>query len=468
MSHRVSATSLPALSDERLLSLASRGHERAFETFVQRYRAALLAYCRRRGLSQWRAEEVLQQALLQVWLALRSGTEVRDPKSWLYRIVHNGAVNAMRRTHDNHARLTEAIHDRAALGGATSPQGPLAMREALDEVVALPQMQREAVLLTAIDGQTHREVAGTLGISDGAVRGLLYRARATLRGAAGAIAPESLVCWLSGGASGGASAAERVAELSGAGGAVWVTGALLKGAVVAVSAGILVGGAALGSLHFQGARRPHAVAQVRGNAGSDPDGVSAEPGLGPSSLSSFTRRVAGATGPDLDRAVGHARHPALSPQSEALPAKGPALPGPGGPPTADPSTGLSSLDQPGSAAPGPARSVVGDGSAATAGGTVASGGGTVASGGDTVASGGTAAGGAGSPVNLAPPEAGGGVSPNEREGARGDPPQRSPGSSGSSSEGDRWGPRGTEKAGGEQAPVEGPANARRDDHPESA
>lgn len=142
------------------------------------------------GLSQWRAEEVVQQALLQVWLALRSGTAVHDPKPWLYRIVHNGAVNAMRRNSEDHARLTEPIHNRAAVAHEAAPHWPTAMREVLDELVALPLMQREAVLLTAIDGQTHREVAGTLGISDGAVRGLLYRARATLRATAVAISPE--------------------------------------------------------------------------------------------------------------------------------------------------------------------------------------------------------------------------------------------------------------------------------------
>jgi RNA polymerase sigma factor (sigma-70 family) len=190
MPPRVSTSPLTTKSDEGLIWLARQGREGAFDTLVRRYRAPLLAYCRRMGLSQWRAEEVLQQALLQVWLALRSGTEIRDPKSWLYRIVHNGAVNVMRRTSEDHAPLTDAIHERAAVADEASPQWPMAMREALDEVVALPQMQREVVLLTAIDGQTHREVAGTLGISDAAVRGLLYRARATLRGAAAATSPE--------------------------------------------------------------------------------------------------------------------------------------------------------------------------------------------------------------------------------------------------------------------------------------
>ena len=177
-----------------------------------------------------------------------------------------------------HAELTDVIHDRASVAGETFPQRPMAMREALDEVVALPQMQREAVLLTAIEGQTHLEVAGTLGISHGAVRGLLYRARTTLRGAAAALAPESLICWLAGGAGGGAPAAARVAELSGAGGAVGVTGALLKGAVVAVSAGILVGGATVAAPHRHGATRPNAAAASLAAVASAPDAGPAAPG----------------------------------------------------------------------------------------------------------------------------------------------------------------------------------------------
>ena len=39
------------------------------------------------------------------------------------------------------------------------------MREALTDVAALPPMQREAILMSAIDGRSHEEVASALGIS---------------------------------------------------------------------------------------------------------------------------------------------------------------------------------------------------------------------------------------------------------------------------------------------------------------
>ena len=136
MSPSVSARLLLTQSDARLVAFAHAGHERAFEALVQRYRRPLLAYCRRLLLSQERAEDALQQALLQAWLALRAGTEVGDVKPWLYRIVHNAALNALRVSGYDYCKLSET------LSGADAPQADLdrriAVREALAGLAALP------------------------------------------------------------------------------------------------------------------------------------------------------------------------------------------------------------------------------------------------------------------------------------------------------------------------------------------
>ncbi len=89
----VSVRLLRTQSDARLVELARAGHERAFEALVERYRRALLGYCRRQLLPHERAEDALQQGLLQAWLALREGVEVRHARPWLYSIVHNTALN---------------------------------------------------------------------------------------------------------------------------------------------------------------------------------------------------------------------------------------------------------------------------------------------------------------------------------------------------------------------------------------
>jgi RNA polymerase sigma factor (sigma-70 family) len=248
MSPKISIRLLGAQSDQRLAALAAAGHERAFETLVHRYRRPLLRYCRRMGLNDARADDVLQQAFLRAWLAFARQTDVRDVRSWLYRIVHNAAVNAMRGPGEHHSELTEAIQTAASVTRESELQRRIAVREALTDVAALPQMQQRAIFLTAVDGQSHEEVATALGVSEGAVRGLLYRARATLRSAAAALTPPQLLEWAARGGGGGSPGAERLAELSAGGGAAGMTGLLAKGAVVAVTAGaIATGGAVVSS-----------------------------------------------------------------------------------------------------------------------------------------------------------------------------------------------------------------------------
>lgn len=246
MSPSVSARLLLTQSDARLVAFARAGHERAFEALVRRYRGPLLGYCRRLLLSEEHAEDALQQALMQAWLALRAGTEVQNAKAWLYRIVHNSALNALRGSGYDYCTLNES------LSGADAPHEDLdrriAVREALAGLAALPEMQREALLRTAVEGNTHREAARELGLSETAVRGLVYRARSALRAAAGAIVPPPVVSWaLESGGSGG-PVGERLAEL-GAGGSAGVAGLLMKGGAAAVTAGVLASGIAAVHVH---------------------------------------------------------------------------------------------------------------------------------------------------------------------------------------------------------------------------
>ena len=55
------------------------------------------------------------------------------------------------------------------------------VRRALDGIAALPLQQREALLGVAVQGRRHRDVGAELGVTDGAVRMLLHRARSTMR-----------------------------------------------------------------------------------------------------------------------------------------------------------------------------------------------------------------------------------------------------------------------------------------------
>jgi hypothetical protein len=113
----------------------------------------------------------------------------------------------------------------------------MAAREALQGLAALPEMQREVMVGTAVDGMSHEEVADALGLSSGAVRGLIYRARATLRAAAAAVLPGPVIGWA-------VRNAERTSspglyEALAGGGSAGLGGVVLKGGAIAVTAGAL-------------------------------------------------------------------------------------------------------------------------------------------------------------------------------------------------------------------------------------
>jgi RNA polymerase sigma factor (sigma-70 family) len=237
MSPRFSIRPLATLADRRLAELAAGGDERAFEALIGRHRVALERYCWRLGLPDHRAEDVLQQAFTRAWVSLRRGDEVGQPRAWLYRIVHNAALNSHRsarlRTHES---IDAPVLGSLALATTDDVDTRLRVLDTLRDVAALPHLQRKAVVMTAIQGRTHEETANELGLTDGAVRGLLHRARTKLRAAAAALTPQGLAELLARMSSGGAEAG---AGAAGAG----LAGVLGKGAAVSAVAGLLAGGA---------------------------------------------------------------------------------------------------------------------------------------------------------------------------------------------------------------------------------
>ena len=301
MSPWVSVRFLQTQSDERLLAAARQGHERAFEALVHRYRRPLLGYCKRLFGSDARGEDALQQGLLQAWAALQRGTEVRDVKSWLYRIVHNAAVDIVRRSGQEQEQLADM-----ELAGHVEADADrqIAARAALAAVAALPGMQREVLVRTAIQGHSHEHVATALGISDGAVRGLIYRARATLRGTATALTPQPVVAWAAGAGRHGALA-QRLSGVRAGGGSVGLAGALLKGGAAVVTASALVAGATTVNHHLTGTPNHHA-AHTRLSGPGPSQAAAASPaaaGAAPSLASTSAAALRG-----LAAARGHGDH----------------------------------------------------------------------------------------------------------------------------------------------------------------
>src|SRR3954452_17570244 len=228
---------LRSQSDERLVDLVRAGNDAAFEAIVARYRRPLLRHCTRL-LSEERAEDVVQQAFVRALAAMRRDERPLELKPWLYTIAHNAALNALRERAVPSDSLEEEID------GVERPEQAFERREGLRSVVAavgaLPQRQRDALVLRELEGRNYDEIAAELGVSDGAVRQLLNRARTTLRAGFTAITPMGLLLRIPLGAD--HQLTDRISELTAASAGVGTVG--VKAAAGAVVAGVVLGGAA--------------------------------------------------------------------------------------------------------------------------------------------------------------------------------------------------------------------------------
>jgi RNA polymerase sigma factor (sigma-70 family) len=252
---------LNAQTDERLAALASEGHGRAFAVLIGRQRGPLMAHARRLVGTE-RAEDVVQEALLRAWRALERGAEVRHVQAWLHRIVHNTALNEIERQ----VPAVEPLHEQLAdpRSAAQTAEQRLQVRDVLVSVATLPERQRLALLGMELEGRSRRQLAAELGLSEGAVRQLVHRARDGVRAAMAAFVPFPVVTrvmkasgWLQGADS--SPALHPAAEATAASGLA--AGAVIKAGTAVLAVGALGGGllvhAGHGPKHARRAATPH-------------------------------------------------------------------------------------------------------------------------------------------------------------------------------------------------------------------
>jgi len=169
------------LTDTALVTRIRRGDARAFETLHDRYRGELTRHAERvLGGRRSAAEDVVQDSLWRAHRALLAGGDREVMlQAWLHRIVHNRALDELRK------REVVSLEDRMDRVGTTEDLQSLTERregfnEVLADVIALPTRQREAVVSHIFGGEGHAELAGRMGLSVGASKSLLNRARTSL------------------------------------------------------------------------------------------------------------------------------------------------------------------------------------------------------------------------------------------------------------------------------------------------
>jgi RNA polymerase sigma factor (sigma-70 family) len=178
------------IPDAELVAKVRGGDKEAFGQLVERYQQMVGHIAKKMIADEWIAHELAQEAILQAYLSLDHLRDASRFKSWLYGITLNICRSYL------HDQKMDMFSLETIMGGVRSDfvtnfdniVDPQTIAEAhdlnrlvLDAIDELSSRDKEATLLFYYEQLTLQEIAVLSGVSVGAIKGRLHRARKQLQ-----------------------------------------------------------------------------------------------------------------------------------------------------------------------------------------------------------------------------------------------------------------------------------------------
>jgi RNA polymerase sigma-70 factor (ECF subfamily) len=168
------------------MALVQRGDARAFEAIYDRHGSAAFSLAYRIAGNRTAAEDIVQEAFLSVWRSsVRYKPERGNLRSWLLSVVHNRAIDSLRRSvvHTRRQVDAEGVEEREPAPDLTDVEAfrrddAKTIRTAMER---LPSDQLKVVELAYFGGFTHTQIAELLGEPLGTVKGRMRLALDKMR-----------------------------------------------------------------------------------------------------------------------------------------------------------------------------------------------------------------------------------------------------------------------------------------------
>ena len=171
-----SLSELGGLADEELMRLVQGGDPRAFEVIYERHATAAFSLAYRMCGSTSAAEDVAQEAFLSIWRSrLRYDQARGSVRTWVLGIVHNRAIDALRRSdvRDRRQARDHGVAERLEAPERTEVEA--ARRQEAESIRGLidqlPDEQSKVIELAYFGGYTQHEIADMTRAPLGTVKG---------------------------------------------------------------------------------------------------------------------------------------------------------------------------------------------------------------------------------------------------------------------------------------------------------
>jgi RNA polymerase sigma-70 factor (ECF subfamily) len=151
---------------------------RRFADLCEGLRPDLLRFAWWLGRDRGLAEDVVQESMLRAWKSLDSLTDERSAKAWLLTIVRREFARSFEK---KRLEVTDVDALVAAEASALAAPDDERIGQVREAIFRLEAQYREPLVLQVLMGYSTQEIAGMMGIEQGAVLTRLFRARQRLR-----------------------------------------------------------------------------------------------------------------------------------------------------------------------------------------------------------------------------------------------------------------------------------------------
>jgi RNA polymerase sigma-70 factor, ECF subfamily len=188
-----SSHDLPETDDAELVARLRADDETAYEEVVRRFGPRMLSVARRLLTQEQDSQDAVQDAFLSAFRSINNFQGDAKLATWLHRIVVNAALMKLRTKRRKPESAIEDLLPRYTEDGNRQPTGDWRVthdtavqtseirEQVLHAINQMPELYREILLLRDIEELSTDETAQQLGISEGAVKTRLHRARLALR-----------------------------------------------------------------------------------------------------------------------------------------------------------------------------------------------------------------------------------------------------------------------------------------------
>ncbi|HEX9484223.1 MAG TPA: RNA polymerase sigma factor, partial [Gemmatimonadaceae bacterium] len=163
------------------VTLAASGDRRAFERLYHAHVNRVFSLCARMVPDRVRAEELTQDVFVRAWEKLHLFRGESAFGTWLHRLTVNVVLNDRKTEGRQRSRFEDDDEGDGVEALATRPVSPGDRMDLEMAIAKLPKGARRVFTLHDVEGYKHEEIAEMLGVTSGATKAQLHRARMLLR-----------------------------------------------------------------------------------------------------------------------------------------------------------------------------------------------------------------------------------------------------------------------------------------------